>query len=204
MAFLVSIRKSAGRGLGKVQTLLCYSFYFGNVTHSIPYARLFRISISLVLFLSLITYYTKYNNIRPDCRWAYPIVARVFYDSLSHSVVVPLSVMLTTYFDSTLPSYLHYATVGVSIGKEILRSITRSFDKKVMRCVPSSVNIYSNASRMDLLLQSGGTQIAYHSLLSLTGPIKGMLRLPNINMLPTQIFYLVRVKKMKPFNRAFY
>lgn len=107
--------------------------------------------------------------------------------------------MLTTYFDSTLPSYMHYATVGVSIGKEILRSITRSFDVKVMRCVPSSVNVYSNASRMDLLLQSGGTQIAYHSLLSLTGPIKGMLRLPNINMLPTQIFYLVRMKDWSRF-----
>lgn len=100
--------------------------------------------------------------------------------------------MLTPYFDSTLPTYLHYATVGVSIGKEILRSITRTFDAKVMRCVPSSVSIYSNASRMDLLLQSGGTQIAYHSLLS-TG-VKGMLRLPNINMLPTQIFFLVRAK----------
>lgn len=119
----------------------------------------------------------------------------MFYDTLSHSVVVPLSVMLAPYFDSTLPSYLHYATVGVSIGKEILRSITRTFDAKVMRCVPSSVNIYSNASRMDLLLQSGGTQIAYHSLLSLSGPIKGMLRLPNINMLPTQIFYLVKYSK---------
>lgn len=83
--------------------------------------------------------------------------------------------MLTPYFDSTLPAYLHYASVGVAIGKEILRSITRAFDAKVMRCVPSSVNVYSNASqlRMDLLLQSGGTQIAYHSLLSLSGPIKG-------------------------------
>lgn len=99
--------------------------------------------------------------------------------------------MLAPYFDSTLPSYMHYASVGVAIGKEILRSITRAFDAKVMRCVPSSVNIYSNASRMDLLLQSGGTQIAYHSLLSLSGPIKGMLRLPNINMLPTQVFFLL-------------
>lgn len=135
----------------------------------------------------------KNTNIRPDCRWAYPIVARVFYDTLSHSVVVPLSVMLT-YFDPILPAYLHYATVGVSIGKEILRSITRAFDAKLMRCVPSSVNIYSNSSRMDLLLQSGGSQIAFHSLLSLTGPTKGMLRLPNLNMSPTQIFFLVSVK----------
>ncbi|XP_055297188.1 uncharacterized protein LOC129565894 isoform X2 [Sitodiplosis mosellana] len=132
-----------------------------------------------------------YNNI-----WAYPIVARVFYDTLSHSIVVPLSVMLTPYFDAMLPSYLHYASVGVAIGKEILRSITRAFEAKVMRCVPSSVNVYANGSRMDLLLQSGGTQIAYHSLLSLSGPIKGMLRLPNMNLLPTQIFFLVRAQTM--------
>lgn len=49
---------------------------------------------------------------------------------------------------------------------------------------------------MELLLQSGGTQIAYHSLLSLSGPIKGMLRLPNMNMLPTQIFFLVTAQEM--------
>lgn len=103
--------------------------------------------------------------------------------------------MLSPYFDVALPSYLHYASVGVAIGKEILRSITRAFDPKVMRCVPSSVTIYSNASRMDLLLQSGGNQISYHSLLSLSGP-KGMLRLPNINLLPTQIFFLVLAQEM--------
>ncbi|XP_031625122.1 kell blood group glycoprotein homolog isoform X2 [Contarinia nasturtii] len=155
---------------------------------------------------NILNIYKQYNLQRIDVEsaigdvmhnvWAYPIVARVFYDTLSHSIVVPLSVMLTPYFDATLPSYLHYASVGVAIGKEILRSITRTFDAKVMRCVPSSVNVYSNTSRMDLLLQSGGTQIAYHSLLSLSGPIKGMLRLPNMNLLPTQIFFLVTAQEM--------
>lgn len=100
------------------------------------------------------------------------------------------------YFDSTLPPYLHYASVGVSIAKEILRSITKAFDVKVMRCVPSSVNIFSNSSRMDLLLQSGGMQIAYHSMLSLSGPMKGMTRLPNMNMTPMQVFFLVTAQDM--------
>lgn len=104
--------------------------------------------------------------------------------------------MLTPYFDQTLPSYLHYASVGVAIAKEILRSITRGFEGKVMRCVPSSVNVFSNSSRMDILLHSGGLQISYHSLLSLSGPIKGMLRLPNMNLMPTQIFFLVTAQEM--------
>lgn len=134
--------------------------------------------------------------IRPVCRWAYPIVARVFYDTLSHSIVVPLSVMLTPFFDQALPSYLHYASVGVPIAKEILRSITRGFDTKVIRCVPSTVNAFSDSSRMDLLLQSGGMQISYHSLLSLSGPTKGMLRLQNVNLSPTQIFFLVTAQEM--------
>lgn len=108
-----------------------------------------------------------------------------------HFSVVPLSVILVPYFDARLPSYLHFSSVGVSIAKEILRSITKSFEAKVMQCVPPTVNIFSNASRMDLLIQSGGMQIAYHSLLSLTGPNKGMIRLPGLNLTPTQIFFLV-------------
>lgn len=115
---------------------------------------------------------------------------------MSHSIVVPLSVLLTPYFDPTLPPYLHYGSVGVAIGKEILRSITRGFDAKVMGCVPSSVNVFSNSSRMELLLHSGGMQMAYHSLLSLSGPIKGMLRLPNMNLQPTQIFYLITAQEL--------
>lgn len=65
-----------------------------------------------------------------------------------------------------------------------------------MRCVPSSVNVFSNSSRMELLLHSGGMQISYHSLLSLSGPIKGMTRLPNMNLLPTQTFFLVTAQEM--------
>ncbi|XP_041449568.1 neprilysin-4 isoform X3 [Drosophila obscura] len=123
--------------------------------------------------------------------WAYPIVSTIFYDTLSHSIVVPLSVILIPYFNAALPPYLHYASVGVSIAKEILRSITKSFDEKAMRCVPHSVNIFSNYSRMDILIHSGGMQISYHSMLSLTGPIKGMARLPGLSLTPTQIFFLV-------------
>jgi len=95
-----------------------------------------------------------------------------------------------------LPPYLHYASVGVSIAKEILRSITKSFDEKAMRCVPHSVNIFSNYSRMDILIHSGGMQISYHSMLSLTGPIKGMARLPGLNLTPTQIFFLVSAQEL--------
>ncbi|KAH8251704.1 hypothetical protein KR038_004959 [Drosophila bunnanda] len=128
--------------------------------------------------------------------WAYPIVSTIFYDTLSHSIVVPLSVILIPYFNAVLPPYLHYASVGVSIAKEILRSITKSFDEKAMRCVPHSVNIFSNYSRMDILIHSGGMQISYHSMLSLTGPIKGMARLPGLNLTPTQIFFLVSAQEL--------
>lgn len=44
---------------------------------------------------------------------------------------------------------------------------------------------------MDILIYAGGMQIAYHSMLSLTGPLKGMIRLPGINLTPQQIFFLV-------------
>lgn len=147
----------------------------------------------------------KRNKIIPDSvaldgdshdAWAYPIVAKIFYDSLSHSIVVPLSVILVPYFDSKLPPYVQYASVGVAIAKEILRSITKSFEDKAMRCVPNSVNVFSNYSRMDILIHSGGMQIAYHSMLSLTGPIKGMARLPGLNLTPTQIFFLVSAQEL--------
>ncbi|XP_032593441.1 endothelin-converting enzyme homolog [Drosophila grimshawi] len=128
--------------------------------------------------------------------WAYPIVSTIFYDTLSHSIVVPLSVILIPYFNASLPPYLHYASIGVSIAKEILRSITKNFDDKAMRCVPHSVNIFSNFSRMDILIHSGGMQISYHSMLSLTGPIKGMARLPGLNLTPTQIFFLVSAQEL--------
>lgn len=104
--------------------------------------------------------------------------------------------MLVPYFDAALPSYMHYASVGVPIAKEILRSITKAFEAKLMRCVPSSVNVFSNSSRMELLLHSGGMQISYHSLMTLAGPIKGMVRLPNMNMMPQQIFFLVSAQEM--------
>lgn len=86
---------------------------------------------------------------------------------------------------------MHYASVGAAIATEILRSITKSFEAKLLQCVPSVVNVVTNSSRMDLLCQSGGMQIAYHSMLSLSGPLKGMTRLPGINMSPTQLFFLV-------------
>lgn len=110
--------------------------------------------------------------------------------------MVPLSVVLIPYFNAKLPPYLHYASVGVSIATEILGSITKSLEDKVLQCVPSTVNIISNSSRMDILIQSGGMQIAYHSLLSLTGPMKGMVRLPGINLTPPQIFFLVFAQEL--------
>ncbi|XP_073812271.1 neprilysin-like 16 isoform X2 [Musca autumnalis] len=135
-------------------------------------------------------------NLESHQTWAYPTVAKTFYDTLSHSIVVPLSVILRPYFAEQLPPYLQYATVGVVIAKEILRSITKSFEEKAMRCVPKSVNIFSNYSRMDVLIHSGGMQISYHSMLSLTGPMKGMPRLPGLNLTPTQIFFLVSAQEL--------
>lgn len=154
-------------------------------------------------FENILRIYKK-NKIIPDddldtethIAYAYPIVAKIFYDTLSHSIVVPLSVTVVPYFDPKLPPYLHYASVGVAIAKEILRSITKAFEDKAMRCVPTSVNIFSNYSRMDILIHSGGMQISYHSMLSLTGPIKGMARLPGLNLTPTQIFFLVSAQEL--------
>lgn len=65
-----------------------------------------------------------------------------------------------------------------------------------MRCVPSSIDIFSNTSRMELLIYSGGMQIAYHSLLSLTGPIRGLERLPGLSLTPPQIFFLVTAQEL--------
>ncbi|XP_065087387.1 endothelin-converting enzyme homolog [Ochlerotatus camptorhynchus] len=128
--------------------------------------------------------------------YAYPQIAKIFYDTLSHSIVVPLSVVLVPYFNPVLPQYLHYATLGTALAKEILRSITKAFEGKVMQCVPNSVDIFSNSSRMDLLIYSGGMQIAYHTLLSLTGPIKGMNRLPGLSLTPPQIFFLMSAQEL--------
>lgn len=100
------------------------------------------------------------------------------------------------YFNPVLPQYLHYATLGTTLAKEILRSITKAFESKVMQCVPNSVDVFSNSSRMDLLIYSGGMQIAYHTLLSLSGPIKGMNRLPGLNLTPPQIFYLMSAQEL--------
>lgn len=188
-------------------------FFFSSFLLSALFASLFSHFFSVLLSIcSLLTHFSRTSNlafvciilpfvsmnltvISSDCRWAYPIISKVFYDTLSHSIVVPLSAMLTPYFDATLPSYLQYATFGSSIAREILRSITKAFDAKVMRCVPSSVNVFSNSSRMELLLNSGGMQIAYHSMLTLAGPAKGMTRMPNVNLSPTQIFFLVRAQQ---------
>lgn len=111
-------------------------------------------------------------------------------------LVVPSSVMQVPYFNDALPPYLHYATVGTALAKEILRSVTKAFEDKAMNCVPATVDIFSNTSRMDLLIYSGGLQMAYHSLLALTGPIKGMDRLPGLNMTPMQLFFLVTAQEL--------
>uniref|UniRef100_A0A182FR35 Peptidase M13 N-terminal domain-containing protein n=1 Tax=Anopheles albimanus TaxID=7167 RepID=A0A182FR35_ANOAL len=128
--------------------------------------------------------------------YAYPQLSKVFYDTLSHSIVVPISVILVPYFNPMLPPYLHYASLGTTLAKEILRSITKAFETKVMQCVPSAVNVFSNASRMELLIHSGGLQIAYHTLLSLSGPIKGMNRLPGLSLTPPQIFFLISAQEL--------
>lgn len=83
---------------------------------------------------------------------------------------MPLSLILTPYFDAKLPHYVHYSTIGTEISKEILRSITKIFEDKTMRCVPNNpVNIFSNTNHIELLITSGGFQIAYHSMLSVSG-----------------------------------
>jgi hypothetical protein len=109
--------------------------------------------------------------------------------------VVPLSLILVPYFHAHLPPYIHYSTVGTSIAKEILRSVTKAFEDKAMKCVPPSVDVFSNSSRMELLISSGGMQIAYHSMLTLSGS-KAMDRLPGLNLSSTQIFFLVTAQEL--------
>lgn len=108
---------------------------------------------------------------------------------------MPLSLILVPYFHGDLPLYLHYSTVGTTIAKEILRSVTKAFEEKAIRCVPSAVEVFSNSSRMELLITSGGMQIAYHSMLTLSGS-KAMQRLPGINLTSTQIFFLVTAQEL--------
>jgi hypothetical protein len=64
-----------------------------------------------------------------------------------------------------------------------------------MRCVPTAVDVFSNSSRMELLIASGGMQIAYHSMLTLSGS-KAMERLPGLNLTPSQIFFLVMAQEL--------
>lgn len=109
--------------------------------------------------------------------------------------VVPLSLILVPYFHPHLPLYLHYSTVGTTIAKEILRSVTKAFEDKAMRCVPTAVEVFSNSSRMELLIMSGAMQIAYHSMLTLSGS-KAMDRLPGLNLSSTQIFFLVTAQEL--------
>jgi hypothetical protein len=100
---------------------------------------------------------------------------------------------MVPHFDAQLPAYLHFSTVGIDIAKEILRSVTKSFEKKALQCVPPS--IFSNSSRMELLISSGGMQIAYHSMLTLSGT-KSMASLPGINLSSTQLFFLMTAQEM--------
>lgn len=119
----------------------------------------------------------------------------LLYIPLRYVTVVPLSLILVPYFHANLPPYLHYSTVGTTIAKEILRSVTKAFEDKAMKCVPTAVEVFSNSSRMELLITSGGMQIAYHSMLTLSGS-KSMARLPGINLSSTQIFFLVTAQEL--------
>ncbi|XP_070502040.1 endothelin-converting enzyme 1 isoform X1 [Chironomus tepperi] len=140
--------------------------------------------------------YNVMENVTSDSQtWAYPIISRAFYDPLSHKIVVPLSLILVPFFHPNLPPYLHFSTVGMTIAKEILRSVTKAFEDKAMRCVPTAVEVFSNSSRMELLITSGGMQIAYHSMLALNG-MKSMARLPGLNLSSTQIFFLVTAQEL--------
>lgn len=114
---------------------------------------------------------------------------------LSLLAVVPLSLILVPYFHAHLPPYLHYSTVGTTIAKEILRSVTKAFEDKAMKCVPPAVEVFSNTSRMELLISSGGMQISLHSMLTLSGS-KAMERLPGLNLSSTQIFFLVLAQEL--------
>lgn len=138
---------------------------------------------SVLLFLSHLSFLTHLMEL---------YVSRF---SSSFFSVVPLSLILVPYFHPHLPPYLHYSTVGTTIAKEILRSVTKAFEDKAMRCVPTAVEVFSNSSRMELLITSGGMQIAYHSMLTLSGS-KAMERLPGLNLSSTQIFFLVTAQEL--------
>lgn len=47
------------------------------------------------------------------------MLAKPFYDPVSHAVIVPASLLMMPFFDEDLPKYIHYSTVGVQIAKEI-------------------------------------------------------------------------------------
>lgn len=106
-----------------------------------------------------------------------------------------MSLIMVPHFNSQLPAYLHFSTVGISLAKEILRSVTKAFEDKAIKCVPPSVEVFSNSSRMELLISSGGMQIAYHSMLTLTGS-KAMASLPGISLSSTQLFFLVTAQEL--------
>lgn len=65
-----------------------------------------------------------------------------------------------------------------------------------MNCVPTAVEVFSNSSRMEMLIHSGGLQIAYHSMLAQSGPLKGMYRLPGLDMTPQQVFFIVTAQDL--------
>jgi hypothetical protein len=83
----------------------------------------------------------------------------------------------------------------MTIAKEILRSVTKAFEDKAIRCVPTAVEVFSNSSRMELLIASGGMQISFHAMLTLSGS-KAMARLPGLNLSSTQLFFLVTAQEL--------
>lgn len=102
--------------------------------------------------------------------------------------------ILAPFFDPSLPNYIHFSTVGTEISKEILRSITKVFEDRTISCVPLTANVFSSINQVELLLTSGGFQIAYHSMLSLSGS-KAMLKLPGLNFTSTQLFLLLTAQE---------
>uniref|UniRef100_A0A336KH95 CSON011042 protein n=1 Tax=Culicoides sonorensis TaxID=179676 RepID=A0A336KH95_CULSO len=111
------------------------------------------------------------ENITSDSQiaWAYPTIARPFFDPLSQSIIMPTSLLVHPYFDPILPPYLHYATVGVPIAQEILRSVSRKFEDKLRKCVPNSIDDYPKYTRQNILVYSGALQMSFHALLHQTG-----------------------------------
>lgn len=108
--------------------------------------------------------------------------------------MVPLSLIMAPYFHANLPHYIHFSTVGTEISKEILRSITKAFEDKALKCVPSIENLFPNSNRVELLITSEGFQIAYHSMLALSGS-KAMPKLPGLNFTSTQLFFLLSAQE---------